>query len=82
MMSDLFAQGGIGGAGALFGSFISWLGFKQRLDAQDKRIDILADSVIYEDTFKATTNGLQLQIKAQNLLLAEVRGDIKRLLRR
>lgn len=81
-MSDLIAQGGVGGAGALFGSLLSWLGFKQRLDAQDKRIDILADAVMYEDTCEAKCGGMEKQVANQNVLLAEVRGDIKKLLER
>ena len=62
-MSDLFAQGGAGGVGALLGAFFSWLGFKQRLDAQDKRIDTLADDVMYKDTCAATTKGIEQQLK-------------------
>jgi len=81
-MSDLFTQGGVGGAGALFGGFLSWLGFRQRLEAQDKRIDILADSVVYEDTFEATTNGIEKRLDTFEKLLTEMRGDIKSLLKR
>lgn len=82
MMSDLFAQGGIGGAGALFGSFISWLGFKQRIDAQDKRIDTLAEGVMHEDTCEAKTNGIEKRMDDQSVLLTEMGRDIKSLLRR
>ena len=81
-MSDLFAQGGAGGAGAFFGGFLSWLGFKQRLEAQDKRLDTLADSVMYEDTCEATVNGLVQRMEISEVLLTEMRGDIKTLLKR
>ena len=81
-MSDLITQGGAGGAGALFGGLISWLGFKQRLDAQDKRIDILAKSVMYEDTCGAKHNGMEQRLDDQGILLAEMRKDIKSLLKR
>ena len=53
-MDNLIAQGGAGGAGALFGTLLAFLGFKQRLDAQDKRLDKLSESVVYEDTFEST----------------------------
>jgi hypothetical protein len=81
-MSDLIAQGGAGGLGAFFGGVVSWLGFKQRLDAQDKRIDTLADSVQYEDTCDAKCGGMEKQVENQNVLLTEMRGDIKKLLGR
>jgi len=81
-MSDLFTQGGIGGVGAFFGAFLSWLGFKQRLDAQDKRINTLADNVVYEDTFKAEIKGFNKQLDTFGILMAEMRKDIKTLIRK
>jgi len=81
-MSDLITQGGAGGAGALFGAFLSWFGFKQRLDAQDKRLDMLSKDVMYENTCEAKTIGLEKRMQDQNVLLAEMREDVKRLLRR
>jgi hypothetical protein len=81
-VTDLLTQGGVGSAGALFGGLLSWLGFKQRLDAQDKRIDTLADAVMYEDTCEARCGGMEKQVENQNVLLTEMRGDIKKLLKR
>lgn len=81
-MSDLLAQGGAGGLGAFLGALGSWLGFKQRLDAVDKRLDTLAEGVIYEDTCEARCSGMEQRVKEQSLLLAEMRNDIKSLLKR
>lgn len=81
-MSDLITQGGAGGLGALLGTFASFLGFRSRLDAQDKRLDKLAESVMYEDTCTAKTKGLEKRVEDQNKLLTEMRGDIKALLRK
>lgn len=82
MMSDLIAQGGAGGAGALFGTFLAFIGFKSRLDGQDKRLERLADNVMYEDTCEAKTKGLEKQIESQSELMTEMRDDIKELLRK
>jgi len=79
-MDNLIAQGGAGGAGAFFGAFLSWIGFRQRLDAQDKRLDTLVGSVMFENTCEATVNGLTQRMDDQNKLLTEMRGDIKKLL--
>lgn len=61
-MDNLIAQSGAGGAGALFGTFLAFIGFKSRLDAQDKRLERLADSVVYEDTCEARIKGLESKI--------------------
>jgi len=82
MMSDLIAQGGAGGAGALFGTFLAFIGFKSRLDGQDKRIGKLADSVVYEDTFKSTIEGFEKLLEVQSILAAETREDVRALLKR
>ena len=81
-MDNLLAQGGAGGAGALFGTFLAFIGFKQRLDSQDKRISKLAESVVYEDTFKATVEGFQKQLEVQSVLAAETREDVRALLKK
>lgn len=81
-MSDLIAQGGAGGLGALLGTFASFLGFKSRLDAVDKRLDTLSEKVMYEDTCGAKCEGMGLQVENQNILLTEMRKDIKKLLAR
>lgn len=81
-MPNLWLQSGTGGAGALFGSLISWLGFRQRLDAQDKRLDTMAENVMYKDTCDAKFAGVLKRMDDQNQILAEVGKDIKNLLRR
>lgn len=81
-MPDLIAQGGAAGAGTFLGAVVSWLGFKQRLEAQDKRIDKLSELVIYDDTCEAKVTGFTKRLDDQGLLLTEMRGDIKKLLAR
>jgi len=81
-MNDWLVSGGAAGAGGFFGILASWLGFRQRLDAQDKLIDKLASNVVYEDTCKATTSGFGRRLDDQGKLLSEMREDIKTLLRR
>lgn len=81
-MPDLIAQGGAAGAGTFFGAIASWFGFRHRLDAQDKRIDKLAEHVIYDDTCEAKVNGFTKRLDDHGILLAEMRGDIKELLGR
>ena len=40
---------GIGGGSGLLGAILTYLGFKQRMDAVDKRIEILEQDVVYKD---------------------------------
>lgn len=40
---------GIGGGSGLLGAILTYLGFKQRMDAVDKRIETLEQDVVYRD---------------------------------
>jgi hypothetical protein len=57
MSVELLQAGGAGGFGAIFGAFISWAGFKSRLDGQEARIVQLENDVVYADTCKMCKNG-------------------------
>lgn len=41
---------GLGAGGGLLGTLLTYLGFKQRIDATDKRIEALEKDTVYKDT--------------------------------
>ena len=41
---------GIGGGSGIFGAILAYLGFKQRMDANDRRVEILEAQVVYKDS--------------------------------
>jgi hypothetical protein len=81
---DLLQSGGIGGAGALFGAFLTWAGFKSRLDSQEARLVQLEKDVVYGDTCKVCKSGtdhghtevMARMDKLENVLKQEVRALI------
>ena len=80
-MNDLLTTGGAGGAGAFVGAILTFLGFKSRLDALERNMSKLGDNVVYTDTCLANLTGVKDTQKAQNILLKEVRDDIKTILK-
>jgi len=40
---------GVGGGGGIIGSILTYLGFKQRMDAVDKRVEALEADTVYRD---------------------------------
>jgi len=73
-MNDLLQTGGAGGIGAILGAVLTFLGFKSRLETLEK-------NVVFEKTCKATTKGITDALHTQTELMAEMRVDIKTILK-
>jgi len=81
-MSDLLQTGGAGGIGAVLGVILSFLGFKSRLDGMEKRVDSISQNVVYSDTCRAAMTGIEKLIETQTNLVAEMRDDVRELLKK
>lgn len=72
--SDLIS----GGGGGLLGTILTYLGFKSRLDSQEKRIEQLEQDVVYKDVHtecsKAWHDALARIDSKLDILLAEQRN--------
>ena len=49
---------GAGGGGGLLGTFLAWIGFKSRIDKQDKEIGNLKKDVLFKDVFMEYKEGI------------------------
>jgi|GEM_PF-6561049 len=74
MPENLLQTGGAGGAGALLGSFLTFIGFK-------RRIEQLEEGVVYKDTCEAKVKGMEDALHTTNEMLTEMRTDIKQILK-
>jgi hypothetical protein len=67
-----------GGGGGLLGTILTYLGFKSRLDSQEKRIEQLEQDVVYKDVHtecsKAWHDALARIDSKLDILLAEQRN--------
>jgi hypothetical protein len=77
-----------GGAGAIFGSFLTWAGFRDRLNIQEKRLVQLERDVIYRDTCSMCQQDKQHSVESLMSRVSRIEesldkgiNDIKTLLR-
>ena len=70
---------GYSGGGGLLGALMAWLGFKSRIDRQDKEINELKKTVMYKDTCEATHKPIDTTLERiegkLDSLLARLRDD-------
>ena len=79
-MDNLLQTGGVGGVGAIIGAISSWFGLKTKIDAIEKNVDKIANCVITVPTCDAKHDGLEVRIESQEIMLKEIRDDIKTLI--
>lgn len=48
---------GTGAGGGLLGTFLAWLGFRDKINKQDEKISKLSESVVYKDTCNKCIGG-------------------------
>ena len=77
-LTDIGKTGGVGLIGALLG----YLGFRGKVNAIEKRVDSLANSVRYADTCKAMHEALNTRLDGIESGMGTIQGDIKKILGR
>lgn len=81
-MTNFLETGSAGGAGAILGVILSFLGFRSRLDSIEKRLDKTINDSVSSNTCHAVSEGIKDLIDTQTKLMSEMREDIKTLIRR
>ena len=76
-MTDFFTTSGAGGLGAVIGVVASFFGFRVKINGMEKRLDRMADSVVYHEPCGARHEGIEKRFDTQELMLKEIRDDIK-----
>lgn len=62
-MDNPLGDAGIGVGGGIVGAILTLIGFKSRLDTQDKEIKDIRDKVRYIDTCEATHKSIDNSLK-------------------
>jgi len=72
---DIETVGSSAGSG-LLAAVLTWIGFKQRLDAVDKKMEILAAAVVYKDTHDVCSCSWHMSLEALNKKLDYIIGRL------
>ena len=81
-LTDIGRTGGAGVVGTIIGAFLSYLGFRGKVNGLKERVDSLSGSVRYADTCESRYEGVKEQLKDIKDMHAETRSDVKEILRR
>ena len=81
-MDDLTTNVGVGGISGIVGVFLSWFGFKSKVEGIEKDFATLKGTVRFTDTCNEISKGLTGQLTDIKVMQKEMRDDIKELIRR
>jgi len=77
MPNDLLQVGSAAGGGGILGVFMSWLGFKSRMDRIERAIESMTDKVVFKDLCDSKFSNLQGQLSKVDTKLDDILNEVK-----
>ena len=77
MPNDLLQVGSAAGGGGILGVFMSWIGFKSRMDRIEHAIESMTDKVVFKDLCDSKFSNLQGQLSKVDTKLDDILNEVK-----
>ena len=77
MPNDLLQVGSAAGGGGILGVFMSWIGFKSRMDRIERAIESMTDKVVFKDLCDSKFSNLQGQLSKVDTKLDDILNEVK-----
>jgi len=77
MPNDLLQVGSAAGGGGILGVFMSWIGFRSRMDRIERAIESMTDKVVFKDLCDSKFSNLQGQLSKVDTKLDDILNEVK-----